>query len=591
VNEQLLAKAARSIALLIAVFAVIDPALTSERASRPDIAVLSSSTADSGLARQVAARLAGSFTVLRVPFAGAAATVIVGASVPIDAANLSGVAFGVRPNRLGPLITLAAVDVPAMAAVDARVAVATHLQVRGGRNRQFEVSLLANGNVVDRVTRRVEVDTQHIDLPLSFVPTATGAVTLRVDAQFVGTTNRVSVDAVVDVREQRWAVLFFDPRPSWMSTFVRRAVERDARFAVTSRVVTSSAISRDAGNPPASLYDPALMELYDAIVVGAPESLGERDVQGLERFLRRRGGSVVLLFDGNRRGTYERLVPVGAFANTSHSAGTVIAGAATDSVAMRATEWMWPAQLPAGAEVLAFSDAHSPAAGTRHPLVWFMSAGAGRVVISGALDSWKFRDPAQSGFETFWQQTIALAAQSSASAIELRVPRSTVRPGETVPVRLTSRVAALMELTAVGAVRSTASAYLEAPAGRSMFRVWPTATPGAFTGTLNAPMQPGLYRITASADGATVTAPLVVSAGSQSPGIGDADVLAAWVAANGGQVVSAEQLPELERLVRSAVKPVKRRVVWHPMRSAWWLVPFALGLASEWWVRRRRGRA
>ena len=28
-----------------------------------------------------------------------------------------------------------------------------------------------------------------------------------------------------------------------------------------------------------------------------------------------------------------------------------------------------------------------------------------------------------------------------------------------------------------------------------------------------------------------------------------------------------------------------------PMRSAWWLPPFALALAGEWWLRRRRGLA
>ena len=29
----------------------------------------------------------------------------------------------------------------------------------------------------------------------------------------------------------------------------------------------------------------------------------------------------------------------------------------------------------------------------------------------------------------------------------------------------------------------------------------------------------------------------------------------------------------------------------HPMRSAWWIAPFAIALGLEWWSRRRRGLA
>lgn len=586
-----MAKAARAIALLIALLAVIDPALTSNRRSRPDVSVVASSAADSALAREVAAHLSGSFTVLRAPFAGVSATVVAGARVPDDIGQLTGTAFAVLPPTSGVQLTLTRLDAPSRATVDARVAVSSVLEVRGARGKQLELSLLADGNVVDRVTRAIQLDTLRAELPLSFVPTSQGAVTLRVEARIAGATEHVSSDVVVDVRVEKWAVLFFDPRPSWMSTFVRRAVERDTRFAVTSRVVTSSNVSTDAGRPPATLYDPAVMEVYDAIVVGAPEALTERDVQGLERFLRRRGGTLVLLFDGNRRGAYERLAPIGAFSNTSNSRGTIVAGVGTDSIAMRATEWMWPAQLPAGAEVLASSDAHAVAPSIRHPLVWSTSAGAGRVVVSGALDSWKFRDAAQSGFEKFWQQTMAMAAQASARAIELRVPNVPVPPGTAVAVKLTSRAAALSELTPTASIRSTAAVHLEASNGQSMVRVWPTATPGEFAGTLNAPTQPGTYRISASADGAAATAPLIVSANIGSGNAAEADVLTAWVAGRGGEVIAANRIGELAEFVNRHVKLVERRVVWRPMRSAWWIVPFALALGAEWLVRRRRGRA
>ncbi|MBC8085920.1 MAG: hypothetical protein H7Z40_01545 [Phycisphaerae bacterium] len=590
-NDLRLATAGRMVALLIALFSVIDPAITSERPSRADVTVLASSTADTALARQVVKQLANDFTVLRAPFPGSAATVIVGTTVPHGADKIDGTTFGVLPDTAASQVFLRQVRAPLRTNVDARVSVVPVLEARGAQGKQIELTLLADGNIIDRVTRTAQSDTEHMQVPLTFVPTTPGAVTLRVQVQLSGAAARVNSDVMIEVREQKWAVLFFDARPSWMSTFVRRAVERDPRFAVTSRVVTSSSISTDAGKPPATLYDPALMELYDAIVVGAPESVSERDVAGLERFLRQRGGSVVLLFDGNRRGAYERLAPIGVFTNTSNSQGTVIAGATTDSVALRATEWMWPVQLPPDAGVLAMSDANASAATTRRPLVWTTSAGAGQVTVSGALDSWKFRDVAQSGFEKFWQQTIAGAAQASADAIEIRSPSTPVLPGARVAVQLTSRVAALAGGARSTAIRSTAALRLETAAGTSMVRVWPTAVPGEFAGTFNAPAESGIYRLSASADGAAATVPFVVSAEAERGNAFEPDILAGWVAGHGGTVIPASRLNELPALIQGAVTPVNRRAVWHPMRSAWWLVPFALLLAMEWWMRRRRGKA
>src|SRR6185436_1633434 len=97
--------------------------------------------------------------------------------------------------------------------------------------------------------------------------------------------------------ERRWTVLFHDPRPSWMSTFVRRSIERDSRFVVASRVATSRNVSASAGRPPAGLTDRRSLSVFDVIVVGAPDALSAADVASLEDFMRRRGGSVVLLVD------------------------------------------------------------------------------------------------------------------------------------------------------------------------------------------------------------------------------------------------------------------------------------------------------
>ena len=46
---------------------------------------------------------------------------------------------------------------------------------------------------------------------------------------------------------------------------------------------------------------------------------------------------------------------------------------------------------------------------------------------------------------------------------------------------------------------------------------------------------------------------------------------------------------DLERFVRNTVNVPRTTLVRHPMRSVWWIVPFAACLSVEWWQRRRRG--
>lgn len=597
-NERVVRTVLRGVALLIAVLGVIDPSVTSNRAAKPEISVLAvNSEADSALARRVTQQLGRAFTVMNAPYAASAATVFVGSHVPAVDTGLTGVVFAVAPDSARASTAVDVLDVPAVAAVDARVPVNVVARVRQSDGKSVEFTLLSNGALVDRVSRTVSGNDARVNVPLSFVPTAVGVASLRVTAGVKGGESSASADAIISVQKEKWAVLFFDARPSWMSTFVRRAVERDPRFAATSRIVTSTNLSTDAGKPPATLDDPNVPELYDAIIVGAPEALSERDVAGLEHFLRRRGGNVVLLFDGNKSGRYERLGAFTPFTNTANALPAIITDVRGDSVAMRATEWMWPVRLPEGATVLAWSDAKDGAVSSRRPIVWATRAGAGRVIVSGALDAWKFRDTKQSGFERFWQQTVAAAASSAAPSVEIDLPRRPLMPGEKVSVEVTARAAALAELR-VGAVagsgggvgvRAELALAMVTDSGRSTIRAWPTGVPGVFRGSFRAPGEPGTYSIVAAANGASGATSLVVARDVRVANAAEPGLLAAFAAARGGSVVSEGRLEALTSLLEAAVKPQARRVLWHPMRSVWWLLPFAAALSLEWYLRRRSG--
>jgi hypothetical protein len=330
--------------------------------------------------------------------------------------------------------------------------------------------------------------------------------------------------------------------------------------------------------------------------------LSQADVVGVDDYLRRRGGSVVLLLDQHVPGPYERLMETGAWSSTSLGAGIPIAAAMPDSMFLRATEIAWPNVLPAGARALAQSapgPRTSPDTGHSRAVVWRSPAGAGRLVVSGALDAWRFRDPAVSGFERFWQTTIADAASASPPPLSLVASTNVLAPGEETDVAVTIRSTALHARSSATdrslPIAASVSAAAVSPANsggtRSPLRLWPSSAVGEFHGVFRAPATSGVYRILASADGATADIPIVVAAQTSRVAPSAHDMLATWVGARGGRVLSESDPATLRASLIGALHPSPRVDLWHPMRSVWWMLPFTLALSAEWWLRRRRGLA
>lgn len=567
----------RAIAIAIAIVAAIDPAVTTNRPTKPIVSVVAVHSRDLALGDRVASRLEKHFTVVRAPLATANASVVVGDNLPARATELAGPVFAVLGDRSGPTVTLDRVEAPSSSPSVARVPVTTVAHVTGARGRMLDVSLRSDGLVFDHATRVVRSDDERMAVALTFVPTAAGATHLRVSAS-IGDADTAAADLGVDVRDTRWAVLFFDPRPSWMSTFARRAIESDPRFVVTSRVVTSRNVSTDAGQPPGRLDDLAALALFDAVVIGAPEALSDQDVAGLEAFLRRRGGSAVLLLDRRAPGPYERLMRATAWA-TDNSGKAETIGTPGDS--MRAAELAWPAPLPDGADVVASTRGGSP-----HPVVWSTHIGAGQLIVSGALDAWRFRDRSVSTFDRFWQTIVANAADAAPQPITVAAAQTIAAPGARIDLSAQLRDASL---STARPLRAGATATLVSDARATNVRLWPGDRVGTFRGEVRAPTTPGVYRLAVAANGARGEVPIVVAANVARPSPEAPELLRAWVASRGGATVTAADIGSLEPRLVSAIQPADRRVTWHPMRSAWWIIPFVLALSAEWWLRRRRG--
>jgi hypothetical protein len=155
---------------------------------------------------------------------------------------------------------------------------------------------------------------------------------------------------------------------------------------------------------------------------------------------------------------------------------------------------------------------------------------------------------------------------------------------------VTSRDAALREPSRTP-VQVVAGAAIDSSGQRRNIVLSPGSGIGEFRGAFRAPSAPGIYRIVASADGASAEVPIVVAAAMSLPKPDHDDLLPAWLTSRGGRTIPASHLDELPALLTRALRPSPRSEIWHPMRSAWWILPFALALSAEWWMRRRRGLA
>lgn len=617
-------RALRAVAIAIALAAAVDPAVTTMRPVRPVVSVVAAEPArDGALAARVAAELAGAFTVLPAPFADAAAVVVVGERVPPDAVRASlpdsAPVFAVLPDA-GAALRIAGLEAPRHVPLASRVEVVALLDATAARGREVEVRLSHEGALADRVV--VEAATDGLRVPLRYVPTAAGPAHLRVEAAVAGgraPTDSARADLVVEVRDARWQVLVFDRRPSWQSTFVRRALARDPRLVVTSRTETSPAASAEAGRAPEGLDDLARTMRFDAIVVGAPEALTARDVDGLARWLRRRGGGALLLFDRDTAGPADRLLGTSGWRTSRERAPLPVSlpGLLPDSAALRATLVRRPARLPVGAEPLG--------AGRTADVVWERPVGAGRLVVNGALDAWRWRDPSRSAFDEAWSALVADLAAGAAPPLAVELASPVLPPGGETTVQVTLRDLALggdVEGEAAragrgGAASVAVAAALEGPAGAIVpVRLLPDGAPGTLRGRLRAPGVPGTWRLVVRADtggsaqaaaaaasaatspsraaseGAealSAAVPVVVADGATDAVPAERALLSAWAASRVGDALPSARVAELPSGMARALRPGPRPVTWHPMRSPWWILPFALALAGEWWLRRRRG--
>jgi hypothetical protein len=569
VNGVIICGALRSVAVAIAIAGVIDPAWSRTVAPEPPVVAIHLTAADTPAidralrdalgGRELVAREAESH---RLPCGPDEDCVLIA-----DGSNDADRAEDAR--RPMSMIVAKASGSPNVAIKSVMVIPAHHaasgmarvgLIAEGGQGRSTEIRVVDGGATVGSATQTWASSSATVDVP--WWPIATGARALRVEAvPFEGeqTTSDNRLDVGVTIAAGRASVMVFDARPSWTSTFVRRALEDDGRFAVGYRARVAPALT--AGTRNAAL-DAETLDDVSALIIGSPDALTAEDVTLLDRYVRVRGGTLVLL--------PERRID-GAPASLFQGKWTEHLTADPESIGpLRASEVLRMTDAPIASTVIGRS-------GSLASIV-SLPAGNGRVIVSGAMDAWRYRR--QSGFDSFWRTLLAEGA-SAGEGLSLAFARTLAPIGSRARFRLRDR-----HFDSPSSVEASATARCdEGPA--TAVRLWPAGAIGEFEGELPAAAV-GQCVVEATVDGRVTTAAVAVVERAASGVDETLARLERAVRASGGVVATAgDESVVAKTFAREAT--LSSVVSVHPMRVFWWMFPFAACLTAEWWLRRRQG--
>jgi hypothetical protein len=561
----------RALAVIIALAGVADPAWTRNQSVQPLVTVVSAGTVSPNATSRIRAALENDYRIdWRTHAAGSGAAcpsgrsclLVTDGTVPrqlTDGAAIIGAVLDVDKNIERPFITRVESTGPVHLNGGARLRVHVRAADASGSYglRVLDEDVIVGEGIyqwpkraTDEVADVVEVD---------WVPVATGPRRLRVAISDAG-----FVDHGVLVEDAPTRVMIHEPEVTWLGTFVRRALETDSRLILEghARVAPPVVISRGAS--PARLSATTL-ETSRVVIVGGANLVTSADVDLLERFVRVRGGSVVILLDRTPTGAILRLLPA-------------VVAERRDAVPralgpLKVSEWLVFDAGKAGATALESVDDKSASIVAR-------SLGRGRVIASGALDAWRYRD-SDGAFAGYWSGLVLDAAAASRPTFEVSATDTLLQRGDATQVNAEWRT--MQDLPSETLVEAT----VECNGQREFLRMWPGARAGTYAGTFLGDRS-GVCRIVVSNGIVSSATPVrVVDDLSRPPP--ELDQLHGVMAAHGAIVVTSKDETALMERVRSVVPAAREPRETRPMQSPWWIVPFAACLAGEWSLRRRIG--
>jgi hypothetical protein len=609
-------RALRLVSFAIAVAGIIDPAFTLSGASRPRVAVLalrSAPPAAADVRERLVRDLSPSCDLVPYATSDAAAAIVIGDRYPDGLDWPGGDASAIRssvpdglpiasvtiPDPVRTGVRIVRIDAPAEVPPATVIHLDVELEGRGVVGQTTGVSADVAGLEAGRASHRWTQDDERWRAGIDVVPIGAPPYVVQVRlppspsgfggtgkpdttetadaAPVVSGFSRTSADVVVDVRRDPLRVQFYDARPSWAATFVRRALEADGRFQVATLSQTSRGVSAQTGGA-VPLGDPRL-DGFDVVVVGGLDRLSANDARSLDRYARERGGAVVVLPDQRIDAGPARVLVEGHELIERLLEQPATLAVTPPAASLRASELLVLRALMPATEVIARVPGADASAGAGAPVIVSMPRGDGRLLLSGAMDAWRYRASDNGAFDRFWQSTIAGLALAVPPPIAIDTEPRLLRPGERA--ELTVRV------------RSRAVASVSASLDRDQpIRLLPDPQAGQYRGCFVVRDTPGRSSVEVQATGTqslTASRTVLIQSNVHRVRQTAGPALGMLASSHRGIDVAPERLEDLRPFLRDTVAPRRAPLVRHPMRSTWWIVPFALCLTAEWWLRRRRG--
>ena len=589
----------RASAIVIAVLAWLDPSYAGR--SRPRIAVIDAASSAPARAADVAAKLAAEAIVTTHKDPDADVWVVVAddeeAAIPEPP---DGVALSlIAPGASAQSVVVDSLDAPARSRPRDRVPIVATFAARGIRGAQATFVLRSGDLPLARQTHTWTREDERLTVRFDVLLPSPGINHLIVEAvEGPGRSRRSRADTVVSADAARVSVLIYEGRPSWTTTFARRAIEDDGAFFVSAVARLSRGISaiaeprttsidlpRSPPRPVSSLpLSSTLLDGHHVAIVGAPETLTAAEVESL-RVYAIRGGVVVLAPDLRPAGPYVSLLLQARLDERLLEDAISLPLADAPSLSLMASELV-EARVPAGGQAMA-PGRHADTAS-----IWTAPLGRGRVLFVGALDAWRFRGRKDEAFDRWWPRVVEWLGRDRVDARLVSSEPRVAAAGEPVALRVRADVSD----TGESAMRVAIGPAVQ-PGDRrqeDVLRLWPDAEAGVYRGVINAPERPGVYAVSARSGpaggtaGTVSTAPLIVDEQARRARHAD-DRWRLATGARGGVVATPDAVARVVQTVRpraDRVAPADRRF---PMRSLWWLLPFTLCLGGEWLLRRRAG--
>src|SRR5262249_12030155 len=141
------------------------------------------------------------------------------------------------------------------------------------------------------------------------------------------------------------------------------------------------------------------------------------------------------------------------------------------AASLQASELLVPRGPSAGAEAVASTPGSDSA-----PVVLSTPRGAGRLIVSVAMDARRFRAQDHGSLDSFWQALIAGLALAAPPPLDVEVVPAILRPGAQADVIVRARTPNV----------SGVSATID---GNQPMRLWPEAERGVFRGRFDAPLK------------------------------------------------------------------------------------------------------